>query len=199
MERVKPVFRMFQAPEGYECEALFCIYETYDSFWGFKIEEEVPERGVQVYFGKRKPANIRYINCDHFYQFPKNVHYEKIFTRYKLKELREAVVGIQKSRANTGVLKGDKFEIKDYDAITPEQRQNRKNPELHKKLKDAIGKRERAIIMNDSKTEKELTEIIDDLKAKLGYKDPNPQKYKLQLKDTVTNSKPFQGGSCTPK
>ncbi len=200
MEKVLAVHKMFLATEGGEYDGFFCAFETNDSFFGYRIEKNIPKCGVSIFLGSRKKANRRYINCDRLYEFPKVVHYEKLETRYKLRELRSVLESLRTGRRRQGLVNGNNFEIENYGSLTPEQRKNRKVPEYHQKLKEAQAQRERAVLQNDRKREHELTEVIDELKYKLGYEETViPENYKKQLKDTVTNVKPLQGGSCAPK
>ena len=200
MEKWHEVFKMFCSNKPSEYDAFFCIYEAKDSFLGYTITKDMPQKGVKIYLGNKKPTNIRYINCDHLYSFPKSVYYQKINTRYKLKELRDVVEILRVGKESHRIIDGKKCEIKDYDSITEEQRNNRKDPQLREELKTLIAKRERAIMQNDRKLERELSAKIGEINYKLGYKETqNPEKYQIQLKDTVTNVKPLRGGLCTPK
>ena len=198
--KARLVYKVFSAVEGSEYDGFFCLFETHDSFWGYRIEKAIPKCGVSIFLGSTDKANRRYINCDQLYEFPKTVHFEKLETRYKLRELRAVLESLRTGRRRQSIVNGKFFEIENYDSITPEQRRNRRIPEYHQQLKEAKALRERAILQNDRKREKELTQMIDEINYKLGYKETvNPGKYKKQLKDTVTNTKPLPGGSCTPK
>ncbi len=163
-------------------------------------ERSLPKCGIKIYLGAKKPDNLRYINCEQLHEFPKTIYYEKLVTRYRLKQLRAALNKVDRNKKRQPIIKGLDYEIKDFDTVTEEQRLNRKNPEYHQQLKEAHVLRERAIMQNDRGAEKELSKTIEELKDKLGYKDRvTPEKYQKQLRDTVTNAKPFRGRSCTSK
>ncbi|MBO5570152.1 MAG: hypothetical protein J6M64_08470 [Oscillospiraceae bacterium] len=200
MENEHRISKIFSAPEGLDCDAIFCVFENPHAFLGYIIVENKPCHGIKIYIGKKIPKNQRYINCDHLYEFPKNIYYTELTTRYDLRELRRVTGIFRKGIVNRNIINGDCFVSMNSKPITPVQRQNRKNPEYHKKLKESIALREKAVIQNDKKAVAELTRIIDELNNKLGYYDTNtPGKYKIGMKDTVTNTKPLQGGTCTPK
>lgn len=200
MNEARVVFKMFMPPEGSMCDGIFCVYETKDSFFGYRIEKDPADYAIQIFIKKKKPEDIRYINCNELVEFPKSFHYEKLITRYKLKELRDATELIRVGKAKQRILNGKAYEIKDWGSCTEEQRKNRRNPEYHERLKKAISLRERAIMQNDKEAEKEFTKQIDELHHLLGYRERvNSGKYKKQLKDTVTNTRPLPGGACTPK
>ena len=200
MDEAQKVFKMFMPPDGALYDGIFCVYETRESFLGYKIEKEPTDFAVQIFIKKKKPENIRYINCTELIAFPKSTHYEKLVTRYKLKELRDAVELIRVGKAKQRIINAKAYEIKDYGSCTEEQRKNRRNPEYHEKLKRAKSLRERAIMQNDKEAEKKLSKEIDELNHLLGYRErQNTGKYKKQLKDTVTNARPLPGGACTPR
>lgn len=202
MENEHRVSKIFSAPEGLDCDAIFCIFENSHAFLGYKVEENEPRHGIKIFIGKKSPKNQRYINCDHLYEFPKNMYYKELETRYDLRELRRVTANFRKGKVirNRNIINGDAFVTNNSKPITPEQRQNRRNPEYHKKLKESIALREKAIIQNNKKAVAELTRIIDELNNKLGYYNAiDSCKYKIEMKDTDTNIKPLQGGSYTPK
>ena len=200
MEEKREIYKMFHSPHEGDCDGFFCIYETRDAFWGYKIQKEPGHFAAKIYLAKKKPSCVRYINCDRLYEFPKTVKYEKLFTRYRLKELRDALDNIRVGKVEGRIINVKDCEINDYDTTTPEQRKNRQNPEYHDRLKKAKMKLELAVLQNNKEAEKELLATIDELNAKLGYRDTQRiGKYQKQFKDTVTNFKPMEGGACIPK
>ncbi|MBR3861622.1 MAG: hypothetical protein IKM84_07055 [Oscillospiraceae bacterium] len=149
---------------------------------------------------KKKPTNERYINCDQLCEFPKTTYYKKLSTRNRLKELRDAIELIHVGKKRQYIVDGKAYEIKNYGSVSAKQRQNRRNPEYHQKLQNARLLQELAIMQNDRNKAEDYAKIVDELNHKLGYRDRATHgKYKIQLKDTVTNPKPFRGGSCIPK
>ena len=194
------VYKMFLAPKNADYDGFFCVFESKDSFFGYIIEKEKPDLGITMYLGKKNEKNLRYINCDHLVEFPKTTYYTRLITRYNLKELRDASEILHVGKAKQRILSGKSYEIKNYDTLTLEQRYYRKDQQLHQELRKAREAKERAIINNDREAEESAEKKIEQLNEKLGYRDTVSQdRYKLQLRDTVTNPKPLEGGLCTPK
>lgn len=81
MNEARVVFKMFMPPEGSMCDGIFCVYETKDSFFGYRIEKDPADYAIQIFIKKKKPEDIRYINCNELVEFPKSFHYEKLITR----------------------------------------------------------------------------------------------------------------------
>lgn len=189
---------MFCPPPGVFCEGVFCVYETSKSFWGYKIERKPSRLSAKIYLGKKHPKNIRYLNCDSIYEFPKTVRFTNLETRYKLKELRKVVLAFSAKAQGQRWIEVDMCEIPDYDSCTKEQLENRKNPMYHKKLKDAIARRQLAAMVSDKDEVRKQEQIIEKIKKAMGYHDRvnnNQQQYMTK----VNNTKPYQGGGCSPR
>ena len=197
--QITEIFKMFRVPENKEIEAFFAVFETNSAFWGFQIGKKVSEFNIQVYLEKKKPSNLRYMNFDFLIEFPKTVYYQKCQTRYHLDKLRDLVINAFHEKTESCSLSAKTCEIKNYDQITPEQRENRRNPEFHKRLSDLVKKRDLAVLQNKKGLITELEIQIEGIKLSMGYIEQKSNRYKPSLRDSVTNSKPIRGGGCTPK
>ena len=90
--------------------------------------------------------------------------------------------------------------IPNYDSCSREQLENRRNPVYHKQLKDAINRRQLAIINNERDVEKKMDELIAEIKQKLGYVDRAPtRRREPPTPYTVTNPRPYRGGGFSSK
>lgn len=199
MEKARAVYKMFLSQDEDDYDGFFCIYESLDSFFGYRIQKEKPQWGICISIGEKEVGGTRYINCDQMYEFPKKIRYKKLETKYNLRDLREVIKIIPVKGIKHKIIDGKHFGIKEHGSFNSEKYKNRRNPEYHRKLKEARILQERAIMNNDKDAVKKYDAIIEELNDKLGYHERRNNGYKVQMKDTVTNLKPLRGGSCTPK